>query len=135
MTCETDKKEIKFTKEFMGTMMVFLIVITIRTFALEWYEFSTFIKGMVTMSPIVPLFWSLWVYIKHYRAMDEFMQRVTGESFLWTIGIISYLAFGYGLLEYEMDVPHISWAWLWPATVMGSGLTRFALLKHYDHAE
>jgi hypothetical protein len=131
MKSEIERTEIRFTVAFMLAMGGFLLVLAARTFALEWYEFGTITKALITVTPVVPLFFALWSYVKHYRSMDEFMQRVTGESFLWAIGIVCFLSFGYGLLEIEMQVPHISLAWFLPVILAGSGLARIVLLKCY----
>tara|TARA_B110000305_G_C19006161_1_gene432783 strand:+ start:157 stop:627 length:471 start_codon:yes stop_codon:yes gene_type:complete len=128
MTDKTKKEEIKFTKQFMSAMALFLVILAVRTFALEWYEYGTITKALIAISPVIPMFYALWAYVKHYRSMDEYMQRITGESFLWAIGVISFSSFAYGLLQYEMDVPAISLAWFMPAVIMGSGLVRIILL-------
>lgn len=112
----------------MGAMGAFLVLLAVGTFALELYEFDTVTTALIVISPVIPMFFALWVYVKHYRTMDEYMQRITGESFLWTIGVVSFSSFAYGLLQYVMDVPAISLAWLMPAVVMGLALVRIILL-------
>ena len=129
MTDKTKKEELTFTKTFMGAMAAFLVILAVRTFALELNDFGTITTALIAMSPVIPMIFALWVYVRHYRRMDEYMQRITGESFLWTIGVISFSSFAYGLLQYEMDVPAISFAWFMPAVIMGSGLVRIALLS------
>lgn len=124
----TKKEELKFTKQFMSAMALFLVILAGRTFALEWYEYGTITTALIATSPVIPMFFALWAYVKHYRRMDEYMQRITGESFLWSIGVISFSSFAYGLLQYEIDVPAISLAWFMPAVMGGSGLARLILL-------
>lgn len=103
--------------------------------ALELYDLSFAIKVILILSPVVPLFFALWAYVKKYRAMDEFMQRVTGEAFLWTIGIVSFLCLGHGLLAFELDIPSISLAWVLPVVFGGHGLVLQILLRGANDEE
>jgi len=77
----------------------------------------------------------LVVTVRNYREMDEFMQRVQGESLLWIIGVICFLSFGYGMLEMVLGVvPPIGVIWILPTVCLGSGLMNFILMRRY-HAE
>ena len=128
MTNKAKQIEKRFMREFGLTMLAFLLIMGARTLALELYELSFAIKVIAILAPVAPLFYALWAYVKKYRAMDEFMQRMTGEAFLWTIGIVSFLCFGHGLLAFELDIPSISLAWLMPVVFGGHGLVLQILL-------
>ena len=135
MTKKIKQLEKKFLREFGIAMVAFLIIMGARTLVLELYELSLGVKVLVILSPVAPLFFALWAYVKKYRAMDEFMQRMTGEAFLWTIGIVSFLCFGHGLLAFELDIPSISLAWVMPVVFGGHGLVSTILLKGANNEE
>ncbi|MCX8238625.1 MAG: hypothetical protein OSB05_07380 [Akkermansiaceae bacterium] len=103
------------------------------TFLALYQQDTPFFKPSV--APTVPVFCMLVVTVRNYREMDEFMQRVQGESLLWIIGVICFLSFGYGMLEMVLGVvPPIGVIWILPTVCLGSGLMNFILMRRY-HAE
>jgi 4-amino-4-deoxy-L-arabinose transferase-like glycosyltransferase len=110
-------------------------LLAVQTIALELFDLAYPVKILAALTPTVPVFCMLVVTVKNYREMDEFMQRVQGESLLWTIGFICFLSFGYGLLEMVLGVvPPIGVIWILPSVCVGSGLMNVILMRRY-HAE
>ena len=71
---------------------------------------------------MLPLFWSFVIYRKKYLALDEFMQRLTGESLLWVTSIMCFVTFGYGMLAMKLPIPELSSAYILPAVFAGHGI-------------
>ncbi|MFT4937031.1 MAG: hypothetical protein ACI88A_000040 [Paraglaciecola sp.] len=122
---QTDKL---FTKKFMFSMMIFLVLIAIQTFSLELLDMAVWLQVVVTLLPVTPLIWAFQIYRKRFRLLDEYMQRLTGEAFLWSMGIVGFLSFSYGMLEMKFALPAISLSFILPAIFGGHGLVLQVLL-------
>ena len=133
MTNIEKKNEIVFLKEFMIAIAVFLLLLAVTTVAREHYHLQGISNIVITILPVAPLFFALWVMIKHYRSMDEYIQRVTSESFLWSSGIVSLLCVGYGLLEFVMEMPTVSLAFVLPAVVGIAEMVKLILIWVDNH--
>jgi hypothetical protein len=75
------------------------------------------------------------VVINHYRSLDEYIQRVMGESLLWAVGIVGCAALAYGLLAYMVEVPAVSPAFMLPAIAVIFGIAQFFQLLGDSHEE
>lgn len=127
------KEEVLFTKHFMLSMVLFLVTLAIQTFSLEILELSILMIIVLTLLPVLPLFWAFAIYRKRYLALDEYMQRLTGESFLWVTGIMCFATFGYGMLAMKLPMPELSFAYILPAVFAGHGIIlNFFLLDIRD---
>jgi uncharacterized membrane protein len=127
------KAQSQFTKHFMFSMVLFLVTLAVQTFSIELLELSTLMIILVTLLPMLPLIWSFVIYRKKYLALDEFMQRLTGESFLWVTGIMCFVTFGYGMLAMKLPMPELSFAYILPAVFAGHGIIlNFFLLESRD---
>ena len=116
------KHETLLTKRFMTAMVVFLILIAVQTFSLELLEMSTWLKVMVTILPVLPLIWAFFIFRARYRALDEYMKALTGEAFLWMIGILCFSSFIYGMLAMKFPLPPVELALVMPVVFGGHGL-------------
>ncbi len=123
------QNEKEFTIKFMLAMMVFLLLIALQTFSIELLDLATWLKVVVTLIPVLPLIWAFKIYQKHdLNLLDEYMQRLTGEAFLWSMGIVGFLSFSYGMLAMKFSIPEVSLAFVLPAIFGGHGLVLFILL-------
>jgi len=116
------KAQTQFTKHFMFSMVLFLVTLAVQTFSIGLLELSTLMIVLVTLLPMLPLFWSFVIYRKKYLALDEFMQRLTGESLLWVTSIMCFVTFGYGMLAMKLPIPELSSAYILPAVFRGMEL-------------
>lgn len=131
-TMNKTKRGTIFFKRFMTAMAIFLVIIAAQTFALELLTMPTWLKVIVTLAPILPLIWAFFLYRARYRALDEYMKALTGEAFLWMIGIISFLSFAYGMLAMKFAMPPVELALVLPIVFGGHGLI-LQLLIWKDH--
>ncbi|WP_111978371.1 hypothetical protein [Algibacillus agarilyticus] len=104
----------RFVKKFMLSMVIFLILIAVQTFAFELYELSMLLKVFFALLPVVPLIWSFFIYREYYLTMDEYLQRLTGESLIWITGLVGFSTFAYGMLAMKMPMPEFNIAFLLP---------------------
>jgi hypothetical protein len=120
--------ESRFTKRFMFTMVLFLALIAVQTFTIELVEMPTWMLVIMTLLPILPLIWAFFIFRARFLALDEYMQRLTGEAFLWVIGIVCFATFAYGMLAMKLPMPEVSFAFILPAVFGGHGLILHFLL-------
>ena len=132
MTNIEKKNEKIFLKEFRIAIAVFLLLLAVTTVA-QLYHLQGISNIVITILPVAPLFFALWAMIKHHRSMDEYIQRVTSEAFLWSTGIVSLLCVGYGLLEFVMEMPTVSIAFVLPAVVGIAGMAKSILIWVDNH--
>ena len=130
---EMSKQEQRFTKQFMLSMVIFLIVIAAQAFALELLDIPVWLQIIITLSPILPLIWSFKIFLNSYREMDECLKALTGGSVLWMLGLVAFVAFAsfaYGLLKLQFTIPDFNLALMLPFIFGGHGLIlRFLLWK------
>ncbi|MFT5520588.1 MAG: hypothetical protein ACI9IA_001182 [Enterobacterales bacterium] len=124
-----------FTKRFMFSMVIFLLLLAVQTFTIELVELSRWQLIIVTLMPMVALIWAFFIYKARYHSLDEYMQRLTGEAFLWVIGIVCFVTSGYGLLAMKMPMPEVSFAYILPAVFGGQGLILHLLLMGNNSEE
>ena len=119
---ECIKHEAWFLKRFMSAMVLFLMLIAVQTFSLELLAMPPWLKVVVTLLPVLPLIWAFMIFRVHYRALDEYMKALTGEAFLWMIGIICFASFIYGMLAMKFAMPPVNLAFVLPVVFGGHGL-------------
>jgi len=116
------KQEKAFVKLFMAAMMIFLILIAVQTFSLELLNMPLWLQVVVTILPVLPLVWAFFIFRARYRALDEYMKALTGEAFLWMIGILCFSSFIYGMLAMKFQMPPVDLALVMPVVFGGHGL-------------
>lgn len=124
-----------FLKKFMLSMMLFLVLIAVQTFSLELLDMALWLQVVVTLLPVTPLIWAFHIFRIRFRQLDEYMQRLTGEAFLWSMGIVGFLSFSYGMLAMKFVLPEVSLSFILPAIFGGHGLVLQVLLKVDNHEE
>ena len=111
-----------FVKRFMVTMVLFLLLIAIQTFSLKLLSMPAWLQVVVTVMPVLPLIWAFFIFRTHYRALDEYMKALTGEAFLWVIGLLCFSSFIYGMLAMKFSMPPVELALITPIVFGGHGL-------------
>jgi len=119
-------------KLFMTSMAVFLILIAVQTFTLELLDMPIWLRVVVTLMPVLPLIWAFFIFRTHYRALDEYMKALTGEAFLWTLGMLCFSSFIYGMLAMKFPMPPVDLALVTPIVFSAHGLI-LALLIWKDN--
>ncbi len=115
-------RDTSFSKRFMAAMALFLVLIAIQTFSLELADMPTWLQVVVTLLPVTPLIWAFVLFRERYRALDEYMKALTGEAFLWMIGILCFSSFIYGMLAMKFTLPPVNLALVLPVVFGGHGL-------------
>lgn len=135
MSNELGKKEKKFLVKFMLHIAMFLAVLALSVLLNETNDLSIYSTGFLAMTPVIPVIFLLQLVVKHYRSLDEYIQRVMGESLLWAVGVVGCAAMAYGLLSEMVEVPSISLAFMLPAIAVIFGVAQFIKLASDTHEE
>lgn len=135
MSNELDKKEKKFLVKFMLHIAMFLAVLAISVVMNETNNLSIYSTGFLAMSPVIPVIFLLRLVVNHYRSLDEYIQRVMGESLLWAVGVVGCAAMAYGLLAEMIEVPSFSPSFMLPAIAVIFGVAQFIKLSGNTHEE
>ena len=114
--------ENKLLKRSMVAMLFFLILIAVQTFTIELLDMPIWLKVVVTLMPVLPLIWAFFIFRTRYKALDEYMKALTGEAFLWMIGLLCFSSFIYGMLAMKFSMPPVELALITPVVFGGHGL-------------
>jgi hypothetical protein len=125
---EKSKQNTVYLKRFMAAMVLFLILIAVQTFSLELLDMPTWLKVVVTLFPGLPLVWGFFIFRARYRALDEYMKALTGEAFLWTLGMLCVSSFIYGMLAMKFPMPPVDLALVTPVVFGSHGLIVLLLI-------
>jgi len=128
------KQDVLFVKLFMIAMAIFLILIAVQTFSLALLEMPMWLKVVVTLMPVLPLIWAFFIFRARYRALDEYMKALTGEAFLWTLAMLCFSSFIYGMLAMKFPMPTVELALVTPIVFGCHGLI-VQILLWKDNAE
>lgn len=123
------ENEKKFIVKFLLYIAIFLSVLGLSVVLNETIDFAIYSKGLLAISPVVPIIFLLRLVVNQYRSFDEYIQRVMGESLLWAVGVVGCIAMAYGLLAEMVDVPTLSPAYMLPAIAVVFGIAQFIQLK------
>ena len=121
--------------QFALSMGLFLILMGIQSVIMATNELSLIPKVIITLIPILPLFWAFAIYRRYYLRQDEYMRGRIGEAFMWILGTLCFVSYTYGMLMYKFDVPAVNPAFILPIVFGCHGLVVELLVKRDSHEE
>jgi hypothetical protein len=77
---------------------------------------ESWLRTALLLTPLIPLFLSIWVMARAFGRMDEFVRLRSLESIAVGAAVTAACSFTYGFLEL-VGFPRLSMFWVWP--VMG----------------
>ena len=117
----------RYVIAFSLSMTGYVLTLFGSIFAIENAELSGWSAGLASLTPLIPAFFALQIFIARFKSLDEFQRRIASEAMLWGTGIVGFACFGYGFLEGAVDVPEISLIWVFPALIMVYGVAQCLL--------
>ncbi len=130
-----ERNEKKFVVKFLLHIAMFLGVLGLSVMLNETNDLSIYSRGLLAMSPVIPIVFLLCLVVVQYRSFDEYIQRVMGESLLWAVGVVGCVAMAYGLLAEMVDVPTLSTAFMLPAIAVVFGIAQYIKLQGNNYEE
>ena len=107
-----------YVREFGGAMAAYVILMFSIVWLVQRLGDSPWRFALV---PAVPMALGVAAFIRFLTRMDELHQRIQLTGLAFATGSIALLTFTYGMLE-NVGLPHLSWLWVCPLTVMLWGL-------------
>lgn len=123
------------TPKFALSMGLFLILMAIQSVTMATFELSLVPKVIITLIPILPLFWAFAIYRRYYLRQDEYMRGRIGEAFMWILATLCFVSYTYGMLMYKFEIPAINPAFILPVVFGCHGLVVELLVKRDSHEE
>jgi hypothetical protein len=96
----------KYFKEFWIAMGSYMIILFGTTYLAKGMPESV-MRTMIALTPIVPCVGLLWVVIRHFKRMDEYLRIWVLENLSIAGGVLTMFSITYGFLE-GLDFPRAS---------------------------
>ena len=100
-----------FVREFLGAMIAYAVVVLVSVFLLNHGPSEAWWRIPLALTPIIPIFFAVWAFLRYFHRIDELQQRIQLEAFALSFGVTCVVTFGYGLLEY-IGFPALNWTWV-----------------------
>ncbi|MGF1461990.1 MAG: hypothetical protein ACFB2Z_02275 [Maricaulaceae bacterium] len=109
-------------------LAVALVSLTLGEGWLGATEWPGALKVALLLVPTIPVAFAFWAFLRLYRSLDEFYQRVEAEAALLATAIVLGLSFALGWFEIYGYVPDVPWLiWILPAWIGCYGLVKLGL--------
>ncbi len=107
---EHDAKK-KYRIELTATMLLYVVVLVL-SIKLARPLAEGPLRTALLLTPLIPLFLSIWVIARGFARMDEFVRLRSLESIAVAAAVTAGVTFSYGFLE-TAGFPRISMFWVW----------------------
>src|SRR4051812_27335064 len=115
MRAETTMKERdanrKYRMELGGSMALYALALVGSLHFAKPMEPGT-AQTLLLLTPVIPLFLSIWAIARHFKRMDEFIRLRSLEGLAIAAAITAGLTFTYGFLE-SAGFQKLSMFWVW----------------------
>ncbi len=115
----------QYLLELGGTMTLY-IVLLVGSLALAKSMAPGPVRLLILLAPMLGFGLMLWVIVRQYRRMDEYIRRLLLENTAIAAGITAALSFTYGFLE-GAGYPRQSMFWVW--AVLGGSWGLVAMVR------
>ena len=115
----------KYRMELATCMVLYAVVLVGSIYLAKTLEPGV-ARTLLLLTPVIPLFLTIWVIARHFQRMDEFIRLRSLEGLAIAAAVTAALTFSYGFLE-SAGFPKISMFWVWG--VMGIVWGAFSSLR------
>lgn len=105
----------------LGGSMTLYIVLLVGSLVLAKTMTPGPVRLLILLAPMLGFGLMLWVIVRQYRRMDEYIRRLLLENAAIAAGITAALSFTYGFLE-GAGYPRQSMFWVWAVLAGSLGL-------------
>jgi len=100
----------------LGASLVIYALFVVGSITLGKRIEDGWVRTLVMLTPVIPLFAMIWVIFRQFARLDEFVRLRSLESLAIAGAVTAALSFTYGFLE-SAGYPKLSMYWVW--VVMG----------------
>jgi branched-subunit amino acid permease len=123
----------RYLREFIYSMIAYVLTLIPSILAvnsLKDYPFTP-ARVLVALTPVVPVAFMVYFFIRYLNNIDELQQRIQLLSIGFAAGTTGLLAFSYGFLE-NVGFPRISLLWVFPILILLWGLGQAYISRRYQ---
>jgi hypothetical protein len=116
--CDAAPPEVRrrYLKGFLLSLGAYMVVLVISLRVVHAFPEARW-RYVVAVTPMVPMFFLLWVYLWYLRHIDELQRQIQLEGLGFAFAGTALITFGYGFLQ-TVGFPDVSWFMVWP--IMGA---------------
>jgi|SRR5579859_1020471 len=100
-----------YAREFHTAMFTYAVLLLVSVFLLKHGPPSAWWRIPLVLTPIIPIFFALWAFLRFFHRIDELQRRIQLEALALSFGVTCVVTFSYGLLEYA-GFPALNWTWV-----------------------
>ena len=101
----------KYRLELSAAMLAYSVVLVGSIYLAKPMDPGV-LRVLLLLSPAIPLTLSIWVIVRHFARMDEFVRLRSLENFAIAGAVTAGVSFTYGFLE-GAGFPKLSMFWVW----------------------
>lgn len=101
----------------LGASLIAYALFVIASLTLGKRMETGWLRTLIMLMPVIPLFVMIWVIFRQFARLDEFVRMRSLESLAIAGAVTAALSFTYGFLE-SAGYPKLSMYWVW--MVMGA---------------
>ncbi len=101
----------QYLLELLGSVTVYMVLL-VSSLVLAKTMQPSVVRLLLLLSPMLGFGLMLWVVVRQYRRMDEFLRQILLENCAIAAGITAALTFTYGFLE-GVGYPRLSMFTVW----------------------
>ena len=107
----------RWYREFLGSMVAYGVALFLADFLVDANPDAGW-RYAIALLPVVPGSLIVLAAVRFHRRIDELQQRITLEAIALAFAGTAVITFTYGFVQEAVDLPRISWMWVWG--VMGA---------------
>jgi len=115
----------RYFAELSGALLLYVLVLVVSLRLVPDANPGA-VRIALAVMPALPLMLMIWVIARHFRRIDEYLQRVSLESIAIAAAVVAGLSLTYGFLE-NAGFPRLSMFVVWP--LMGATWGVLALVR------
>lgn len=100
-----------YVREFLTAMITYAVVLIVSVSLLKNGPSEAWWRIPLALTPIIPIFFALWAFLRFFHRIDELQKRIQLEAFALSFGATCIVTFSYSLLEYA-GFPDLNWIWV-----------------------
>jgi len=107
----------RWYREFWGSMVAYGVALFLADFLVDANPDAGW-RYAIALLPVVPGSLIVLAAVRFHRRIDELQQRIALEAIAFAFAGTAVITFTYGFVQEAVDLPRISWLWVWG--VMGA---------------
>ncbi len=125
---------VRYRREFIPAMAAYMVVVLASIWLLKRVDGSEWLRGLVAVTPMLPLLWAMRAMVRYLRGIDEMQRRIETEAICIAAMVVPMVYFAAGFLQTAKVIDVDAGAamiWVFPMTAACYGIAKFFVVRHY----